>query len=57
MTEDAITIRGSPTVASSVKIVKLNNLRSLIVDVRSSEDAYGFVTQTDIVYTACSGNK
>jgi len=39
MTEDAVKIRGSATVAEAVKIVKLHNLRSLIVDVRSSDRA------------------
>ena len=49
MTEDVATIRGSATVAEAVKLMKFKNLRALIVDVRSSQDAYGIVTQTDIV--------
>ena len=57
MTEDVVTIRGSATVAEAVKIMKLHNLRSLIVDVRSSEDAYGIVTQTDIIYKVVAYGK
>jgi len=57
MTEDVVKIRGSATVAEAVKIMKLHNLRSLIVDVRSSEDAYGILTETDIVYKVVAYGK
>lgn len=57
MTEDVATIRGSATVAEAVKLMKLKNLRALIVDVRSSQDAYGIVTQTDIVYKVVAYGK
>ena len=50
MTEDVVLIRGSATVAEAVKLMKDKNLRALIVDRRHSEDAYGIVTETDIVY-------
>ena len=49
MTQDVATIRGSATVAEAIKLMKFKNLRALIVDVRSSQDAYGIVTQTDVV--------
>lgn len=49
MTQDVATIRGSATVAEAVKLMKWKNLRALIVDVRSGQDAYGIVTHTDIV--------
>ncbi|HBE21737.1 MAG TPA: hypothetical protein DEG17_23955 [Cyanobacteria bacterium UBA11149] len=49
MTQDVATIRGSATVAEAVKLMRLKNLRALIVDIRSEQDAYGIVTQTDIV--------
>jgi predicted transcriptional regulator len=49
MTQDVATIRGSATVAEAVKLMKWKKLRALIVDVRSSQDAYGIVTHTDIV--------
>ncbi|MGK7915519.1 MAG: CBS domain-containing protein [Prochloraceae cyanobacterium] len=49
MTQEVATIRGSATVAEAIKLMKFKNLRALIVDVRSSQDAYGIVTQTDVV--------
>jgi CBS domain-containing protein len=49
MTQDVATIRGSATVAEAVKLMRLKSLRALIVDLRSPQDAYGIVTQTDIV--------
>jgi CBS domain-containing protein len=48
MTQDVATIRGSATVAEAVKLMKLKGLRSLVVDRRSDEDAYGLVTEADI---------
>ncbi|MDY6785233.1 MAG: CP12 domain-containing protein [Cyanobacteriota bacterium] len=50
MTTDVITIRGSATVAEAVKLMKENNLRALIVQRRSREDAYAIVTETDVIY-------
>lgn len=49
MTEDVATIRGSATVADAVRLMKLRGLHSLIVERRNEEDAYGIVTDTDIV--------
>ncbi|HLO47629.1 MAG TPA: CBS domain-containing protein [Kamptonema sp.] len=49
MTQDVATIRGSATVAQAVKLMRIKNLRALIVDIRNQQDAYGIVTQTDIV--------
>ncbi|HEY9620335.1 MAG TPA: CBS domain-containing protein [Crinalium sp.] len=49
LTEDVATIRGSATVAQAVKLMKLKGIRSLIVERRHEEDAYGIVTDTDIV--------
>ncbi|EKQ67158.1 CBS domain-containing protein [Leptolyngbyaceae cyanobacterium JSC-12] len=48
MTQEVATIRGSATVAEAVKLMKLKNLRSLVVDRRYDEDAYGLVTEEDI---------
>lgn len=50
MTSNVITIRGSATVAEAVKLMKEKGLRSLIVDRRNSDDPYGIVSETDIVY-------
>lgn len=50
MTTDVVTIKGSATVAEAVQILKKEGLRALIVDRRHDEDAYGIVTEVDIVY-------
>jgi CBS domain-containing protein len=50
MTEDVATIRGSATVAEAVKLMKLKNLRALVVETRNGQDAYGILTQADIAY-------
>jgi CBS domain-containing protein len=57
MTDDVATIKGSATVAEAVKLMKLKELRALIVDLRSGEDAYGIVTHTDIVYKVVAYGK
>jgi len=49
MTQDVATIRGSATVAEAVRLLRLKELRALIVETRGEEDAYGIVTETDIV--------
>ncbi|HIK14242.1 MAG TPA: CBS domain-containing protein [Leptolyngbyaceae cyanobacterium M33_DOE_097] len=48
MTQEVATIRGSATVADAVKLMKLKKLRSLVVDRRYEEDAYGLMTEEDI---------
>lgn len=50
MTKDVVTIRGAATVADAVKLMKEKGLRSLVVKRRSEDDAYGIVTETDIIY-------
>lgn len=50
MTTDVVTVSGSATVATAVKLMKDKGLRALIVDCRSDRDPYGIVTETDIVY-------
>ena len=50
MTKNVVKIRGSATVAEAVQLMKENGLRALIVDRRHDQDAYGMVTETDIVY-------
>ncbi len=50
MTKDVVSIRGSATVAEAVKLMKEKGLRGLVVSRRHDEDAYGIVTETDIVY-------
>ena len=49
MTKAVVTIRSSATVAEAVKLLKSNHLRALIVEKNHEEDAYGIVTETDII--------
>ncbi|OUL30467.1 CBS domain-containing protein [Nostoc sp. 106C] len=57
MTQDVATIRGSATVAEAVKLLRLKELRALIVEPRHSGDAYGIVTETDIVSKVVADGK
>ena len=57
MTKDVVTIRGSATVADAVKLMKDKGLRALIVKRRHEQDAYGIVTETDIVYKVTAFGK
>jgi CBS domain-containing protein len=49
MTKDVATIRSSSTVAEAVKLMKERDWRALIVERRHSQDAYGIITNSDIV--------
>ena len=49
MTKDVATIRNSATVAEAVQLMKERNWRALIVDRRHPQDAYGIITNFDIV--------
>ena len=50
MTTEVVMVDGSATVAEAVRLMKEKGVRALIVDRRSEEDAYGIVTQRDVVY-------
>ena len=50
MSKNVVTISGSATVTEAVKLIKEQGLHSLIVNRRYPEDAYGIVTETDVVY-------
>lgn len=49
MTNNVATIRASATIADAVRLMRLKELRSLIVEPRMPGDAYGIVTETDII--------
>jgi len=51
MTAEVVTVDGSATVADAVSLMKEKGVRALIVDRRNEDDAYGIVTQRDIVYS------
>lgn len=57
MTSEVVTIRGSATVAEAVKLMRERGLRALIVERRHEQDAYGIVTETDIVYNVAAFGK
>lgn len=50
MTTDVVTIDGDATVREAVDLMKQKNVRCLIVERRGPDDAYGIVTQRDVVY-------
>ncbi len=49
MTQDVAMIKGSATVAEATKLMRFKGVHSLVVEHRHEEDAYGIVTDTDIV--------
>ena len=51
METQVVTVDGSATVADAVKLMKEKGVRALIVDRRTDDDAYGILTQRDIVYS------
>jgi CBS domain-containing protein len=57
MTQDVVTIRSSAIVADAVKLMKAKGLRALIVDRRNDRDAYGIITESDIVYKIAARGK
>ena len=57
MTTDVVTSRGSATVAEAVQKINDNKVRALIVERRHEQDAYGMVTETDIIYKVTAFGK
>jgi signal-transduction protein with cAMP-binding, CBS, and nucleotidyltransferase domain len=57
MTTNVCKIRGSATVAEAVKSMKARGIRALIVDRSHPQDAYGIVTETDIVQKVAAYGK
>ncbi|MCC6445957.1 MAG: CBS domain-containing protein [Armatimonadetes bacterium] len=50
MSAKVVMVEGTATVAEAVQTMRDNKVRTLIVDRRGVEDAYGIVTYRDIVY-------
>lgn len=50
MSTKVATIRRSATVAEAVQLMKSKDVRTLIVDRQAEGDAYGIVTETDVIY-------
>jgi CBS domain-containing protein len=57
MTRDVATIPSSATVAEAVMLMRERDWRALIVERRHDQDAYGIVTETDIVYKVAAFGK
>ena len=57
MTSDVVTVRGSATVAEAVQMMKAKGLRALIVERRTTDDPYGIVTETDVIYKVAAYGK
>lgn len=57
MTTSVVTIGGAATVAAAVKLMKEHKIHALIVDRRNEEDAYGIITDADIVYKVTAYGK
>ncbi len=57
MTRNVATIRGSATVADAVRLMRLQEVRCLIVVPRTPDDAYGIVTETDIAAKVVAAGK
>ncbi|MCJ7821911.1 MAG: CBS domain-containing protein [Armatimonadetes bacterium] len=57
MTTEVVTVDGSASVAEAVRLMKETGVRALIVERRSEDDAYGIVTQRDIVYSVMAERK
>lgn len=57
MTKDVATIRSSATIAEAVELMQARDWRSLIVDRRHEQDAYGIISDTDIVYKVIAYGK
>ncbi|BAZ10004.1 hypothetical protein NIES4071_18180 [Calothrix sp. NIES-4071] len=49
MTHDVATVRSSATVSEAVKLMKARDWRALIVERRHPQDAYGIITNSDII--------
>ena len=57
MTTEVVTIEGGATVAKALALMKERGLRALVVEPVSKEDAYGILTETDIVYKVAAYGK
>lgn len=57
MTQDVATIRGAATVKEAIDLMKARDWKALIVDRRHQQDAYGIITESDIVYKVLAYGK
>jgi CBS domain-containing protein len=57
MTTPVLTIAASATVAEAMQVMKDKHLRGLMVDPTSADDAFGIVTNTDVIYKVAAFGK
>lgn len=57
MTTPVVTIAASATVAEAMQLMKDKHLRGLMIEPASADDAYGIVTNTDVVYKVAAAGK
>ncbi len=57
MTTPVITIKESMSVAEAMDLMREKRLRGLMVEPVSPEDAYGIVTEADVVYKVAAQGK
>ncbi len=57
MTKDVVTVKATMSVAEAISTMQNNKLRDLILEPTDDSDAYGIVTETDIVYKVAALSK
>lgn len=57
MTAPVVTIKESVSVAEAMDLMREKRLRGLMVEPASPEDAYGIVTESDVVYKVAAQGK
>jgi len=57
MTPDVLTIQASASVAEAMGLMRQKKMRDLIVEPQEQDDAYGIVTEADIVYKVAAAGK
>lgn len=57
MTTEVVTIDGNATAADAARTMRDKGMRTLIVERRGEEDAYGIVTHRDLVYKVVAQGK
>jgi CBS domain-containing protein len=57
MSTPVVTIAASATVAEAMQVMKDKHLRGLMVEPAGQDDAFGIVTNTDVIYKVAASGK
>ena len=57
MTTEVITIKECAWVAEAIELMKRHNVHALIVEPHDEDDAYGIISESDIVYKVIAHGK